>query len=241
MLASNGASQSWSVIVFCYNEAGTVVNVIDQIEKLLDANRRGLYEIIVVDDGSTDGSTEKINAAKKTRPDVIRVVFHERNLGIGRTLIDGYKAAKNENVIGVPAVGQFNVQEMVPFLDVEEGTFVSFYRLETQYTTFRTILSAANKYVNKINGIDLKDVNWVKIYKRKEITAFPWKLHSNLIESELCAKLLLRGNRSIEVLSYYHPRRSGKSKGASVRVVVQAVRETLKLIFVVREFKHRTK
>lgn len=230
-------NQSWSIVVFCYNEAGTVKDVIDRIISLFDENRKGLYEVIVVDDGSRDGSYEKIVEAHGARSDVIRMIRHEKNLGIGHALRSGYIAAKNENVTAVPADGQFNVEELLPYLNVEDGTFVSFYRRETQYTTFRTILSAANKYVNRINGIKLKDVNWVKIYKRSAIMAFSWKLDSALIESEICAKLILRGNTVTEVFSYYHPRLSGRSKGASARIVIQALKETLKLTRVIYKFR----
>jgi hypothetical protein len=100
------------------------------------------------------------------------------------------------------------------------------------------ILSYVNKLINRIlNGIELKDVNWVKIYKVAEIKSFPWKLHSSLIESELCAKLLIKGNRAIEATSVYHPRRSGVSKGASMRVIRQAAIETSKLIWAVQLFR----
>src|SRR5262249_47054586 len=125
-------------------------------------------------------------------------------------------------------------------LDIEDGTFMSFYRLDNvQYMRFRTVLSAANRTVNRLfNGIQLKDVNWVKIYKREAIMSFPWKMESSIIESELCAKLLLSGHRVIEVLSCYHPRQYGKSKGASFRIVWHALRETLKLVWVVRQFQN---
>ncbi len=225
--------------MFCYNEAGSVEEVLDRIVRLFDEHRENLYEVLVVDDGSTDGSYENILARARARPDVIRVIRHQKNLGIGPTLIDGYRAAKNENLTAIPADGQFDTRELLPYLNIEEGTFVSFYRLENvQYTTFRSALSAANKWVNRyFNGIELKDVNWVKIYKRKAVMAFPWRLKSSLIESEICAKLLLCGARAIEVLSYYHPRQSGKSKGASPATVLRALREVPKLIFAVQRFR----
>lgn len=231
--------QSWSIVVFCFNEAGMVGEILNLIVRQFDEHRRNLYEIIVVDDGSTDGSYEVIAAAKRARPDVIKIIRHEKNLGIGLALRHGYEAAKNENLTAVPADGQFDVQELIPHLNIENNTFISFYRLENiQYSSFRNALSAANKYVNKVlNGIELKDVNWVKIYKRESIRSFPWKLNSSLIESEICAKLLLRGEKAIEVLSYYHPRQSGKSKGASPPVILQALQETPKLIWAVRDFR----
>lgn len=227
--------QTWSVVVFCYNEVGAVRGVIDRVIGLFDEHRKGRYEIIVVDDGSTDGSYERIEAARAARPDVVGVVRHTKNLGIGEALRNGYKNARNENITAMPADGQFDVRELLPYLDIEMHTFISFYRLENvQYSSFRTFLSIANKWVNRVfNGITLKDVNWVKIYKRESITAFPWKLRSSLIESEICAKLLERGEKVTEVLSYYHPRKTGKSKGASLPIVVRALRETPKLMWAV--------
>lgn len=237
------SKQSWSIVVFCFNEADAIEGVLDRIVRTFDEHRKNLYEVIVVDDGSTDASYEKIQTVARTRPEIFRVIRHEKNLGIGPTLIDGYRAAEKENLTAVPADGQFDVRELLPYLNIDEGTFVSFYRLENvQYSTFRSLLSAANKWLNRyFNGIELKDVNWVKIYKRKAITAFPWKLSSSLIESELCAKLLLCGERAIEVLSYYHPRQTGKSKGGSLTTVVRALRETPKLIWAVQNFRRNRK
>ena len=115
-----------------------VTTVIERILSLFDEHRAGLYEVVVVDDGSTDGSYEKITQIANTRSDVIRVVRHEKNLGIGHALRDGYRAAKNENVSAVPADGQFDVGELLPYLDIAQGMFVSMYRLENmQYSPFR--------------------------------------------------------------------------------------------------------
>src|SRR3989338_6198781 len=231
--------QSWSIVVFCFNEVGAGEEVVRRIINLFDEHRKDLYEILVVDDGSHDGSYEKIMALHRARPDIVGVIRHEKNLGIGRTLYDGYRLSKNENLTAIPADGQFDVRELQPYLNIEDGTFVSFYRLENvQYSTFRSLLSAANKWVNRyFNGIELKDVNWVKVYKRKAILAFPWRLKSSLIESEICAKLLLCGVRPIEVLSYYHPRQAGKSKGASPATIPRALREVPKLVWAVHRFR----
>lgn len=225
--------------MFCFNEAGTVKELIEQIIRQFDMHRKGLYEIVVVDDGSNDGSYEEIRAAASARPDVVHVLRHDSNAGIGETLRDGYRATRNENISAVPADGQFDITELIPHLNIEANTFISFYRRENaEYSSFRTTLSAINKYINRIlNGIKLKDVNWVKIYKREEIISFPWYLHSSLIESELCAKLLIKGSRAVEIVSVYHPRRSGTSKGASLRVVRQALFETAKLVWVVARFR----
>jgi dolichol-phosphate mannosyltransferase len=231
--------QSWSVVVFCLNEVGTIEELLDRIVGFFETHRKGLYDVIIVDDGSTDGSNDKIRNAAQKHQKTVRIIHHENNLGIGKALRAGYAAERNENVIAVPADGQFDIEELLPYINIEPGTFISFYRRENaEYSSFRNVLSSVNKYINKVfNGVVLKDVNWVKIYKREAIAALPWNLHSSLIESEICAKLLLTRNQAIEVLSYYHSRKAGKSKGASLRIVAQALREAPKLIFSVYKFR----
>ena len=150
---------------------------------------------------------------------------------------------KYENVCAVPADGQFDVTELLPYAQVNQGSFVSFFRKEnTTYTLARNALSYANKVVNKwLLGFDLKDVNWVKIYKTEQIKKLNLEIESSLVESEICAKLLIGGQKLIEVPSKYVPREAGVSKGASWKIVRQALRDTLLMSAVLRRFKRLLK
>jgi len=233
--------QSWSIIIFCYNEEHTIASVFNSVFDLLKRNSVPNFEVVIVDDGSTDGSVEKIKHLQSEFPEHIKIFFHQKNKGIGYALRAGYNLAQYENISAVPADGQFDVKELLPYLNVPEKTFISFYRKENlQYTLFRNILSYLNKKINYFFiGISLKDVNWVKIYKTKEIRKFPWKIKSSLIESEICAKLLRNGNKVQEVISVYHPRKAGESKGASIKILLQAMKETIKLIFIMLGYRRK--
>jgi len=235
-------SQSWSIIIFCFNEVSTIVSVIGSANDFLDTINCNDREIIVVDDGSSDGSDIEIINLKKTVA-CLKIIRHEKNKGIGEALRSGYLSALNENVVAIPADGQFDVNEMVPFAIVPPKTIISFYRKDnTVYSLKRNLLSLFNKLINQwILGIEMKDVNWVKIYRLDELKIVNLKLRSSLVCSEICAKLLLTGNKVVECNSVYHQRKSGTSKGVSSKVVFQAIKELVKLIWVITLFRLKKK
>ncbi|MCY7352348.1 MAG: glycosyltransferase family 2 protein [Cytophagaceae bacterium] len=230
--------QSWSILIFCFNEVETVAKVTNQVLGVLEQMAADSYEVLLVDDGSTDGSQPEIERIARTS-ERISYRFHPENLGIGHALRTGYFNVKYENVCAVPADGQFDVQELLPFSVVEPNTFISFYRKEnTTYTPARNALSYFNRMLNKwLNGVDLKDVNWVKIYKTDVLSTLNLEIESSLVESEICAKLIISGNRVLEVPSKYLPREAGVSKGASMKIVRQAMTDTLLLGSVLRRFR----
>jgi len=233
--------QTWSIGVLCYNEAGTLPAVVTQLLGIL-RQLTNTFEIIIVDDCSTDGSRETAIALQQNNA-AVRVILHERNKGIGGVLRTIYSNAENENIGIVPGDGQFDAAEFLLFKEIPANSFISFYRKENaSYTTFRNILSFVNRKFNELFvGITLKDVNWTKVYKKRDLDALGLQLTSSLVETEICAKLLLIGRRVIETQSRYLPRVYGKSRGASPATIVKALRDTWTLVRVVREFKVSTK
>lgn len=231
-------SQSWSIIVFNYNEEETVESVALNAVKAMETMNIDDFEVIVVDDGSKDDSLERISKLVNQKS-CFKLIKHEVNKGIGQTLLDGYAAASKENICAIPADGQFDIMEILSFGNIEDNHFVSFYRVEnTSYSLFRNILSGVNRWVNRFFvGMNLKDVNWVKIYKREAIQNLDLVLKSSLVESEICAKLIKLKNVPIEVKSKYLERTAGKSRGASFNIVFKAAKETLTLMWVMWNFR----
>jgi glycosyltransferase involved in cell wall biosynthesis len=229
--------QTWSVGVLCYNEAGSLEQVVTRLQEVMQ-QITNTFEIIIVDDCSTDGSGGIALQLQQRFPE-IKTVLHKENKGIGGALRSIYGNSRYENIAFIPGDGQFDVAEYLPFPEVAAGTFISFYRKEnTSYSLFRNILSLFNKKLNKIFiGIDLHDVNWTKIYKKADIDQLDLQLTSSLIESEICAKLLFLGRKVIEVESKYLPRTSGQSKGSSFAIVKKALKDTGVLISIMSKFR----
>lgn len=236
-------SQSWTIGIICYDEIGTIGNVFEDVLALLTEST-SQFEIILVDDASNDGSKEEIERLALKDPRQIKGVFHEQNRGIGESIRDVYLNASMENVAFVPGDGQFDVFELKPFLNFSTQEFICFYRKENQtYSGFRNLLSYLNKLFNKVFlGLTLRDVNWVKAYKREIIQNLDLKMHSSVIESEICAKLHYLGITPREIESRYLPRISGVSKGASLQNVARVLSEIISLSLILLHFKmNRTK
>lgn len=230
--------KSWSLIVICYNEAGSIAQVIDSARSLLFEMNLDDFEIIVVDDGSKDGSREIIEkcAAENEK---VRAIYHQVNQGIGATIISGYRASKFDRVCMIPGDGQFMLEQLKQFQNITDNTIISFYREKNKiYSPRRKVLSWINRQIlASVFGIKIKDINWVKIYPGNELRKLTFELDSSLVESEVMIKLISKNAKLIEVPTFYLERISGKPKGASLKIVLQALTEIPKLFVIIIRYR----
>jgi glycosyltransferase involved in cell wall biosynthesis len=230
--------QSWTIGLLCYNEEESIEKVLDICFEVLPKMTDN-FEVLVINDGSKDNSLSIITDYKLHKRNDLVIINHEKNKGIGEALFSGYQNATKENVLITCGDGQFDLNELLPYKEFEDKTVLALYRKEnTSYSLQRNILSYFNKMFNKFFlGLTLKDVNWVKIYKLNELKKFDLKIKSSLIESEICSKLHFNGNQFIEIESRYLDRIGGESKGASFKIVKQALLDMLSLIIEITKFR----
>ena len=234
--------QSWSIIIFGLNEEKTIGKVIADAFSALQKISNGDGEIIVVDDGSTD-NTRKVVEDLQGEIMCLKTIFHSGNKGIGAALISGYTKATAENICAIPADGQFETSQLLQHPSIEDNTILSFYREKNEiYNSFRKVLSWSNrKILNYLFRVEVKDINWVKVYKRENLIATNFELKSSLVESEIFIKMIRSGIRLIETPTIYLPRQYGNSKGASLNIMIRAIAELPELYFAVQRFIKQTK
>lgn len=221
-----------SLVIFCYNEAGNIEKVVVQairtISEITDE-----FEVFIINDGSNDGTKELIDKLSSEN-NLITCIHHAKNLGIGMALLSGYKAANLDYICAIPGDGQFDIEELKQVRPFENDTYYSFYRPETNYNFYRKVLTWLNKLYNQhFLGIYLRDVNWIKVYRKEQIVMVNPKLKSSLVESEICARLYKKEVLPIEIPSKYLARASGQAKGGSFKILRKVIPETIELFWAI--------
>lgn len=218
-----------SLVIFCYNELGSIEPLILASSGILKTIS-SKYEILVVDDGSTDGTAQAAQEVARKFPDTVKVICHTTNMGIGMALRTGYDAATMEYICAIPGDGQFNIKQLAILKDFDDSVYYSFYRVTTNYSFYRSLLTWINRLFNQhLLGIYLRDVNWVKVYRKSQLQAVNPRLRSSLIESEICAKLYKKGVMPFEIPSEYLDRTYGTAKGGNWKTLRKAISETWSL------------
>lgn len=199
-----------SVIIPVYNERETVFQLIELVKSVaLDK------EIIVVDDGSTDGSAEELANISG-----IKLVRHLKNKGKGTAIRTALKYAEGEVVIFQDADLEYSPEEYIKLLKpIEEGkAYVVYGSRFMGKGEFIPLSFIANKVLtsltNLLYGSKLTDMETCyKCIKRDVINSLNLKSKRFEIEPELTAKLLLKGYKILEVPITYKGRIKFKKIG----------------------------
>lgn len=221
---------SLSVVIPAYNEQENISWVIKDTLKDLPKYFRD-FEIIVVDDGSTDKTGEISDRISKREKNV--GVIHQRNGGYSKAMLAGIMAARKDYVAYLPADGQFLVTDMRHCFEVMKGAdLVLGYRGgRPDYTTKRMILSYGYLLLMALMfNFKYIDVGWVNIWKTNKVQGLNLKQTLGIfILSEIVVRFQKLGYKIVEAPSYYRVRRAGEVKNAKFKVVWATLLGAIKL------------
>ncbi len=216
-----------SVLISCYNERATIATVLAAVRACPVAN----VQIIVVDDGSTDGTRELLQGELRGLAD--KVLFHEHNRGKGAALRTGFAVADGDLIVVQDADREYDPNEypllMAPFrahkADVVYGSrFVGGQAHRVVYfwhmvgNRFLTLLS------NMLTNLNLTDMETgFKMFRREVIHAIAIEEDRFGFEPEITAKLARRGCVFYEVGISYHGRTYAEGKKINWRDGLRAI------------------
>jgi glycosyltransferase involved in cell wall biosynthesis len=221
-----------SVFFPAHDEAENLARTVTSAVTALD--RLGLrdLEIVLVDDGSTDGTGDIAEslAAKDPR---IRVVHHPVNRGYGAALKSGFAAARREWIFYTDSDGQFDladIDRLLPYAG--EFDAIIGYRIQRSDHALRKVNQALwAGLVRRVLGVDIRDVDCAfKLLRRSSLERIePLVSEGAAISAELLVKLQRSGARLKQVGIPHHPRVAGKPSGSDPRVIARAFRELFRL------------
>lgn len=212
-----------SIVIPCYNEAGTLGEVLRRVLKVdLGAVKK---EILVVDDGSTDGSAAIAHSVARQFLDVVRVFELPRNQGKAAAVRQGFALARGDLVVIQDADLEYHpddFQRMVPLFKRAEVEVVFGSRRLAKNPVSGTFYfwgaQLINLVTNVLYGTRLTDqFTCYKMLRRNLLRQIPLRAERFAIDPELTAKLLRLGARIHEVPITYHPRTRAAGKKIRAR------------------------
>jgi glycosyltransferase involved in cell wall biosynthesis len=215
-----------SIVLPCFNESANVEAAVIEARAAATAAAH-VHEIVVVDDGSRDG-TGRLARALADRDPAIRVVTHETNLGYGAALRSGIAAARLPWILLTDADLQFDLGQLAEVAPLTpDYDFVIGRRTPRRDPLYRRVYGHTwNWLVRRMLELPVRDVDCAfKLGRRELLQALDLRATGAMISPELVARSLARGARLVEVDVAHRPRVAGAQSGASPRVILRALSE----------------
>jgi len=223
-----------SVVIPVYNEEHNIREILRRVQATKLAK-----EIVVVDDGSQDGTREILK--KMDGKGKIRVILHERNKGKGAAVVTGLNAAKGDVLLIQDADLEYDPRDYPALLQpIHEGVADVVYGSRFLGSPHRVTMFwhlVANKLLTLMTNILYNTIltdmeTGYKVFRRKVIEDMNLRAKRFDFEPEFTAKALKRNYRIFEVPISFNPRDYSQGKKIKLRDAFEAVWTLLKYRFV---------
>lgn len=219
---------SLTIVMAAYNEEDALP---DCVARNLDFLRQHVDdgELIIVDDGSADGTPGLIDALAEAH-DEVRACHLAQNSGMGAALLRGFSEASKEWVTIMPADGQIDPFELLGFFEVADDAdlVTSLYR-NRQYTVGRKVLSYGLRMLTATIVGTRARTEGIYLVRRAVLETLGASSHSFLLNLEIPIRAKRGGHRVKTVYMNVHPRIAGHSKATNLKRVRQTFEELFRL------------
>jgi len=226
-----------SLVLPAHNEEPNIRTVVEEAAEVLPTAFSD-YEIVVVNDGSKDRTLEIAQALADENPHV-RVVNHPVNRGYGAAVTSGFNAATGDFIMFMDSDRQFDINDIhlltphVPEYDIVAG-----YRIKRNDPAHRLLNAKLfGTAVKLLFDIKVRDIDCAfKIMRGEVLRGINLESPGALINTEILAKANVQGRTLTQVGVNHYPRLEGEQSGASVKVVLRAFWEMVRLWWRMRSY-----
>ncbi len=253
VIETNGLEKferSVSLITYGFNEELAVQEFLENALKMLSEIAIE-YEIVFIDDGSTDKTKQIVKTFSERHPEV-RLFTNETNKGTGFSFKKAVKKAKNDFIFWQMVDWCYDLKNIRTFLELTNHYDIvvgirpspvrlvshipvikSIFRIKSRADNFwRAVVSLGNYYIIKLLfGSNFHDYQNVHIYPRDILQNMKLAGESSFLSPEALMRAQSAGKTFIEVPIGFFPRRVGEAKGFSIKNVSMTMRDILKVWF----------
>lgn len=224
-------SEGISVFLPAYNDEGTIAGLVGDALAVLPALADD-YEVVVVNDGSTDGTAAVLEELAGREPR-LRVVHHPANRGYGAALRTGFASATKELVFYTDGDGQYDVRELTKLRPLLVGgvDIVNGYKIKRADGWQRKALGAVyNRLAHLLFSIPIRDVDCdFRLLRRRAFEGVELFSSSGSICVEMVHKLHRAGRVFAEAPVNHYPRAHGRSQFLTASRVARTALDLLSL------------
>lgn len=240
MSISTGDRAGISVFFPAFNDAESLRVLIPRATETLQQLTEK-FEVIVVDDGSTDDTSAVLDSLCQQFP-CLRVVRHAKNMGYGAALQSGFSNSTRELIFYTDGDGQHDVRELRNLLAelTPEVDMVMGFKIRRADLVHRSFVGKLYHRIVKIFfGLKVRDVDCdFRLVRRKVVEALHLTSRSGAICVDLMCQIERRGYRVVEVPVNHHPRLHGCSQFFRVGPVARTVFDVFRLWIELVLLKH---
>lgn len=221
-----------SVIVPALNEGLNIGAVITDITAAFGQHSiKGV--VIVINDGSSDKTGEIVENLARTN-NAVKLINHQKTLGIGFSFWDGVRNSTTDLVVMFPGDNEVDARDALQYIilmDKVDILIPFMHNVEVRDRWRRLISSVYRFIINMSFGINLNYTNGAVIYRRKILDGVKLKSRGFFYQAELLIKLIRRGYLFAEVPNFIFIRKHGKSKATTLKSLVNVIKDYVKLFF----------
>jgi glycosyltransferase involved in cell wall biosynthesis len=219
-----------SVVTAMYNDSQTALDAIQSLEKHLTRHFTA-WEIVIVDDASSDGSPELVRRYIRNNPR-IQLCIHQKNQGIAKTYRELYRRAKWDVIVLFSLDGEWEASDTILLAKtlIEHNVdIVIGVRRHKQYSIGRAVISRLyNMLTVSVFGVPTKDAGSIKAMRKHVVSSVPIISRGVFDEAERIIRASLMGYR-IRFVDVHHRVTHKVHRGIGMQHVLEALRDAVRV------------